>query len=135
MRVLVAEDNVVNQRVASGLLRKRGHDVTGVGDGQGAVAALADSTFDVVLMDVQMPVMDGFEATAEIRAREKTSGGHLRIIAMTAHAMAGDRDRCLRAGMDAYVSNPLNPRLLCAVVEQEEVATSPPAFERDAVLE
>jgi signal transduction histidine kinase/CheY-like chemotaxis protein len=137
MRVLVAEDNVVNQRVASGLLRKRGHDVTVVGDGQAAVAAIADGTFDVVLMDVQMPVMDGFEATTEIRAREKTSGGHLRIIAMTAHAMAGDRDRCLRAGMDGYVSKPLDPRLLCAVVEQEEVAPSllPPAFERDAVLE
>jgi two-component system sensor histidine kinase/response regulator len=137
MRVLVAEDNVVNQRVASGLLRKRGHDVTVVSDGQAAVAAIADGAFDVVLMDVQMPVMDGFEATAEIRAREKTSGGHLRIIAMTAHAMAGDRDRCLRAGMDGYVSKPLDPRLLCAVVEQEEVASSlqPPAFERDAVLE
>jgi signal transduction histidine kinase/CheY-like chemotaxis protein len=137
MRVLVAEDNVVNQRVASGLLRKRGHDVTVVGDGQAAVAAIADGTFDVVLMDVQMPVMDGFEATAEIRAREKTSGGHLRIIAMTAHAMAGDRDRCLRAGMDGYVSKPLDPRLLCAVVEQEEVAPSllPPAFERHAALE
>ncbi len=137
MRVLVAEDNVVNQRVASGLLRKRGHDVTVVGDGQAAVTAIAEGSFDVVLMDVQMPVMDGFEATAEIRAREKTSGGHLRIIAMTAHAMAGDRDRCLRAGMDGYVSKPLDPRLLCAVVEQEVVAPSilPPAFERDAALE
>ena len=137
MRVLVAEDNVVNQRVASGLLRKRGHDVTVVGDGQAAIAAIADGTFDVVLMDVQMPIMDGFEATAEIRAREKTSGGHLRIIAMTAHAMAGDRDRCLRAGMDGYVSKPLDPRLLCAAVEQEEVAPSllPPAFERHAALE
>jgi signal transduction histidine kinase/CheY-like chemotaxis protein len=136
MRVLVAEDNVVNQRVASGLLRKRGHDVTVVSDGQAAVAAIADGAFDVVLMDVQMPVMDGFEATAEIRAREKTRGGHLRIIAMTAHAMAGDRDRCLRVGMDGYVSKPLDPRLLCAVVEQEEVTPSvPPAFERDTVLE
>jgi signal transduction histidine kinase/DNA-binding response OmpR family regulator/HPt (histidine-containing phosphotransfer) domain-containing protein/uncharacterized protein YdeI (BOF family) len=137
MRVLIAEDNVVNQRVASGLLGKRGHDVTVVGDGQAALAAIADGSFDVVLMDVQMPIMDGFEATAEIRAREKTSGGHLRIIAMTAHAMAGDRDRCLRAGMDGYVSKPLDPRLLCAVVEQEEVAPSllPPAFERDAALE
>jgi CheY-like chemotaxis protein len=135
MRVLVAEDNVVNQRVASGLLRKRGHQVTVVGDGQAAVAAIAESTFDVVLMDVQMPVMDGFEATTEIRAREKAHGGHLRIIAMTAHAMAGDRDRCLRAGMDGYVSKPLDPRLLCAVVEQEEVAPSLPTFERDAALE
>ena len=139
MRVLIAEDNVVNQRVASGLLGKRGHDVTVVGDGRAALAAIVDGNFDVVLMDVQMPIMDGFEATTEIRAREKTSGGHLRIIAMTAHAMAGDRDRCLRAGMDGYVSKPLDPRLLCAVVEQEEVAPSllplPPAFERDAALE
>ena len=137
MRVLVAEDNIVNQRVASGLLRKRGHDVTVVGDGRAALAAIAAGGFDVVLMDVQMPEMDGFEATAEIRARETTTGGHLRIIAMTAHAMVGDRDRCLRAGMDGYVSKPLDFRLVCAVVEQEDVASSPqpPAFERQAALE
>ena len=137
MRVLVAEDNVVNQRVASGLLRKRGHDVTVVGDGRAAVEATADGRFDVVLMDVQMPELDGFEATGEIRAREKTTGEHLRIIAMTAHAMTGDRDRCLRAGMDGYISKPLDTRLLCAVVEQDEAATSPqpPVFERSAALE
>jgi CheY-like chemotaxis protein len=125
MRVLVAEDNVVNQRVASGVLRKRGHEVTVVGDGQQAVAAIAGQTFDVVLMDVQMPNMDGFEATAAIRAGEAVSGGHLRIVAMTAHAMTGDRDRCLRAGMDGYVSKPFDAPLLCAVVEQEEAAPSP----------
>ena len=137
MRVLVAEDNVVNQRVASGLLRKRGHDVTVVGDGRAAVEAIAEGRFDVVLMDVQMPEMDGFEATAAIRAREKTTGEHLRIVAMTAHAMTGDRDRCLRAGMDGYISKPLDTRLLCAVVEQDEVAPAPlpAAFERDAALE
>ena len=137
MRVLVAEDNVVNQRVASGVLRKRGHEVTVVGDGQQAVAAVAGQTFDMVLMDVQMPNMDGFEATAAIRAGEAVSGGHLRIIAMTAHAMTGDRDRCLRAGMDGYVSKPFDVRLLCAVVEQEEAAPSlaPPGFERAAALE
>ena len=135
MRVLVAEDNVVNQRVASGLLRKRGHDVTVVGDGRAAVEAIAEGRFDVVLMDVQMPEMDGFEATAAIRAREKTTGEHLRIVAMTAHAMTGDRDRCLRAGMDGYISKPLDTRLLCAVVEQDEVAPAPlsPAFEEESV--
>jgi signal transduction histidine kinase/CheY-like chemotaxis protein len=136
MRVLVAEDNVVNQRVASGLLRKRGHDVTVVGDGRAAVEAIAEGRFDVVLMDVQMPEMDGFEATAAIRAREATTGGHLRIIAMTANAMMGDRDRCIRAGMDGYVSKPFDARLLCAVVEQGDGAPSrqPPVFERSAAL-
>jgi two-component system sensor histidine kinase/response regulator len=138
LRVLVAEDNVVNQRVASGLLRKRGHEATVVADGREALAAIAAASFDVVLMDVQMPEMDGFEATTEIRAQETVTGGHLRIIAMTAHAMAGDRDRCLRAGMDGYVSKPLDPRLLYAVVEQEEITPSGaavPAFERAAALE
>jgi signal transduction histidine kinase/CheY-like chemotaxis protein len=137
MRVLVAEDNVVNQRVASGLLGKRGHDVTVVADGRAAVRAIQEQNFDVVLMDVQMPQMDGFEATAEIRAREKASGsGHVRIIAMTAHAMAGDRDRCLRAGMDGYLSKPLDSRLLRAVVEEEVVGGGlRPVFEREAALE
>jgi signal transduction histidine kinase/CheY-like chemotaxis protein len=139
LRVLVAEDNVVNQRVASGLLRKRGHEAIVVADGRAALAAIAAATFDVVLMDVQMPEMDGFEATTEIRAQEAVTGGHLRVIAMTAHAMAGDRVRCLRAGMDGYVSKPLDPRLLYAVVEQEELTPSSeavaPAFERAAALE
>jgi CheY-like chemotaxis protein len=137
MRVLVAEDNVVNQRVASGLLLKRGHDVTVVGGGRAAVEAIAGGRFDVVLMDVQMPEMDGFEATAEIRKREKTTGDHLRIVAMTAHAMSGDRDRCLRAGMDGYISKPLDPRMLCSVVEQDELPpTLPsPAFGREAARE
>jgi CheY-like chemotaxis protein/HPt (histidine-containing phosphotransfer) domain-containing protein len=136
MRVLVAEDNVVNQRVASGLLRRRGHDVTVVGEGRAAITAVFEENFDVVLMDVQMPEMDGFEATAEIRAREKSSGGHIRIIAMTAHAMAGDRDRCLRAGMDGYLSKPLDPQLLRAVVEEEPGAGGlRPVFERELALE
>jgi CheY-like chemotaxis protein len=126
LRVLVAEDNVVNQRVARGVLVRRGHEVTVVGDGRAAVEAIAEGTFDVVLMDVQMPEMDGFEATAQIRAREKTTGGHLRIIAMTANAMMGDRERCLRAGMDGYASKPLDARLLCAAVEQREIAPSSP---------
>ena len=137
MKVLVAEDNIVNQRVAEGLLAKRGHLVTVVDNGRQAVDASATEAFDLVLMDVQMPEMDGFEATAAIRARERETGAHLRIVAMTAHAMNGDCERCLRAGMDGYVSKPLDPRLLCAVVEQDVPAASrqPSSFDRAAVLE
>jgi signal transduction histidine kinase/DNA-binding response OmpR family regulator/HPt (histidine-containing phosphotransfer) domain-containing protein len=137
MKVLVAEDNIVNRRVAQGLLGKRGHLVTVVDDGRQAVDASAAEAFDVVLMDVQMPEMDGFEATAAIRARERETGAHLRIIAMTAHTMNGDCERCLRAGMDGYVSKPLDRRLLCAVVEQDGPAASPQpsSFDRGAVLE
>ena len=137
LKVLVAEDNLVNQRVARGLLSKRGHDVTVVENGRKAVEALAAGVFDVVLMDVQMPEMDGFEATAEIRRRERETGTHVRIIAMTAHAMSGDCDRCLRAGMDGYLSKPLDPQLLQSVVEEETSATPAPAagFERAAALE
>ena len=137
LKVLVAEDNVVNQRVARGLLSKRGHDVTVVENGRKAVEALATGVFDVVLMDVQMPEMDGFEATAEIRRRERQAGTHVRIIAMTAHAMNGDCDRCLRAGMDGYLSKPLDPQLLRSVVEEEawETQVPSPGFERAAALE
>ncbi len=137
LKVLVAEDNVVNQRVARGLLSKRGHDVTVVENGRKAVEALATGVFDVVLMDVQMPEMDGFEATAEIRLREREAGTHVRIIAMTAHAMNGDCDRCLRAGMDGYLSKPLDPQLLRSVVEEEawETQVPSPGFERAAALE
>ncbi|MEO5742449.1 MAG: ATP-binding protein, partial [Vicinamibacterales bacterium] len=118
MKVLVAEDNVVNQKVAVGVLSTRGHDVTVVDTGRKAIAALAHDAFDIVLMDVQMPEMDGFEATAAIRERERTTGGHVRIVAMTAHAMNGDRERCLDAGMDGYLSKPLDPRLLWALVDE-----------------
>jgi signal transduction histidine kinase/CheY-like chemotaxis protein len=135
MKVMVAEDNVVNQRVAAGLLTKRGHVVTVVANGREAVAALETDDFDLVLMDVQMPVMDGFEATGEIRAREAKTGGHVRIVAMTAHAMKGDCDRCLRAGMDGYVSKPLDPRRLYAVVEDDIAPMVPSPFERAAALE
>jgi signal transduction histidine kinase/FixJ family two-component response regulator len=136
LKVLVAEDNIVNQRVARGLLARRGHDVTVVDNGRKAVDALAAGGFDVVLMDVQMPEMDGFEATAEIRRRERETGTHMRIIAMTAHAMTGDCDRCLRAGMDGYLSKPLDPQLLCAVIEEEAPMTPAPSssFERAAAL-
>ena len=117
-RVLVAEDNIVNQRVAAGLLTRRGHVVTVVGNGREAVDALQRGDFDVVLMDVQMPEMDGFEATAAIREWERETGHHVRIVAMTAHAMSGDRERCLAAGMDGYLSKPIDQRSLYDVVER-----------------
>jgi CheY-like chemotaxis protein len=120
LRILLAEDNVVNQRVAMGLLRKRGHDVVVAGNGLEALAALERQAFDLVLMDVQMPEMGGFEATAEIRRRELATGGHMRIVAMTAHAMTGDRERCLAVGMDEYLSKPIDPPTLFATIEREE---------------
>jgi signal transduction histidine kinase/DNA-binding response OmpR family regulator/HPt (histidine-containing phosphotransfer) domain-containing protein len=126
-RVLLVEDNVVNQRVAIGLLTRRGHDVTLAEDGQQALDRLERGTFDLVLMDVQMPVMGGLEATAAIREREKGTSRHIRIVAMTAHAMNGDRERCLAAGMDGYLSKPVDPRMLFAVVEEEAPAAPGPA--------
>jgi len=117
LRLLLAEDNAVNQKVAVRLLEKRGHQVFVVGTGKDAVEALKQQSFDAVLMDVQMPEMDGFEATAVIRAFEQASGTHMPIIAMTAHAMKGDRERCLEAGMDGYVAKPLQAETLYAAVE------------------
>jgi two-component system sensor histidine kinase/response regulator len=119
-RVLVVEDNVVNQRVAVGLLTRRGHKVTVASDGREALAALEREHFDVVLMDVQMPVMGGLEATVAIRESERATGQHVRIVAMTAHAMNRDRERCFAAGMDGFLSKPIDPRMLFAVVEQQE---------------
>jgi signal transduction histidine kinase/ligand-binding sensor domain-containing protein/ActR/RegA family two-component response regulator len=107
LTILVAEDNMVNRRVAVAFLERDKHRVTVVNDGAAAVAAAKAGTFDVVLMDVQMPVMNGLDATAAIRAHEEATGGHLPIIAMTAHALPGDRERCLAGGMDGYVSKPL----------------------------
>jgi len=118
LRILLAEDNLVNQKLASRLLEKRGHRVVVTGDGGEALAALEKQVFDVVLMDVQMPKMDGFEATAIIRSGEKTTGKHIPIIAMTAHAMKGDRERCLEVGMDGYVSKPIQPEELFRAVEE-----------------
>ncbi|RIX42022.1 MAG: response regulator [Rhodocyclales bacterium GT-UBC] len=114
--VLLAEDNLVNQKLAVALLKKHGHRVTVAENGQIAFALSAQKSFDVLLMDVQMPVMDGLEATALIRQREASSGGHLPIIAMTANAMAGDRERCLAAGMDGYVSKPIRADELVAAL-------------------
>jgi signal transduction histidine kinase/CheY-like chemotaxis protein len=117
LHVLLAEDAVVNQMVVVNLLEKRGHTVVAVDNGREAVDAVGREPFDVVLMDVQMPEMDGFAATAAIRALERTTGHHLPIVAMTAHAMKGDRERCLEAGMDAYVAKPLQPPQLFATIE------------------
>jgi CheY-like chemotaxis protein len=119
LRVLLAEDNIVNQQVAVVLLTQRGHEVTVANNGVEAVAAFEQEAFDVVLMDVQMPEMSGLEATAAIRERERTTGTHIRIVAMTAHAMIGDRERCLASGMDRYLSKPIDPELLFATVEHE----------------
>jgi two-component system, sensor histidine kinase and response regulator len=113
LRVLLAEDNAVNQMVVVRLLEKRGHTVVVARDGQEALAALERERFDLALMDVQMPVMDGFEATAAIRRREERTGGRLPVIALTANAMKGDRERCLAGGFDDYVSKPIDARQLC----------------------
>jgi CheY-like chemotaxis protein len=118
LHVLLAEDNAVNQKIACRFLEKEGHHVTLASDGRQALAAIERENFDVVLMDVQMPEMDGFEATAAIRAQERDSGKHLPIIAMTAHAMAGDRERCLAAGMDNYIAKPISARELVELLEE-----------------
>ena len=118
-RILLVEDNVVNQQVASGLLTRRGHHVTVAPNGREALARLDRETFDLVLMDLQMPVMDGIDATVAIRERERGTSQHVRIVAMTAHAMHSDRERCLAAGMDGYLSKPIDPHMLFAVVEQD----------------
>jgi PAS domain S-box-containing protein len=118
LRVLLAEDNAVNRQLVKALLGKRGHSVVTVGNGRDAIAALADEAIDLVLMDVQMPEMDGLEATAVIRTLEKVTGAHVPIIALTAHAMKGDREACLAAGTDGYLSKPVNANDLFALIEE-----------------
>ena len=117
LRVLLAEDNAVNQRLVVKLMEKHGHSLVAVNNGVEALDALERGTFDVVLMDVQMPELGGFEATACIREREKSTGQHIPVIAMTAHALKGDRERCLEAGMDAYVSKPIQAPLLFEAID------------------
>ncbi len=117
LRVLLVEDSIPNQRLAVGMLERWGHQVHVVGDGQAAVDAVEGGDFDLVLMDVQMPTLDGYQATAAIRAMEDADFRDIPIIAMTAHAMAGDRDKCLAAGMDGYLSKPIDARRLITLVE------------------
>ncbi len=125
LHILLAEDNLVNQRFALRTLEKQGHRVRIVNNGREAIDALLDASppYDVVLMDVSMPVMGGFEATSLIRQREKEAGGHVPIIAMTAHALKGDRERCLEAGMDDYVAKPVHPDELFAALARLEKGT------------
>jgi CheY-like chemotaxis protein len=118
IRVLLAEDVLVNQKVATILLEKAGYRVDVVENGKEAVEAVRQLSYAAVFMDVQMPEMDGFEATGVIRGQEELSGHHVPIIAMTAHALEGDRERCLDAGMDDYIAKPLQPKELIATLEK-----------------
>ena len=125
LRVLVAEDNPVNQRVARGLIERRGHKTVVVANGVEALEALEREQFELVFMDVQMPEMDGYETTAEIRRRELGGQSHQTIIAMTAHAMKGDREKCLEAGMDGYLAKPIQSSEMTAALESLEAALRP----------
>jgi len=123
LRILLAEDNAVNRRLAVHLLEKAGHTVAVAENGSQALAMVQSQRFDVVLMDVQMPEMDGFEATTAIRAFELQTHSHIPIIAMTAHAMKGDRERCLQAGMDGYIAKPINRKELLAIIAEHAPAS------------
>jgi len=118
LKILLAEDNPVNQKLAAKILERRGYSVAIAENGAAAVALWEKEPFDLILMDVQMPEMDGFEATARIREKEKALGRHTPIVAMTAHALKGDRERCLEAGMDGYVAKPIQREELFAAIEK-----------------
>jgi two-component system, sensor histidine kinase and response regulator len=125
LHILLAEDNAVNQKLAMRVLEKRGHAVSLAETGKVALETFEKQDFDLILMDLQMPEMDGLEATVAIRKREQLSGKHIPIIAMTANAMPGDKERCLAAGMDGYVSKPLQVKELLAMIEECVPATAP----------
>ena len=118
-RILLAEDNPVNRQIVTELLEKRGHEVKLAGNGIGVLDALKRGPFDCILMDVQMPEMDGLQTTSAIRVWEKERGGHIPIIALTGLATRGDRRRCLDAGMDGYLSKPIRAKELFDAIEQE----------------
>jgi CheY-like chemotaxis protein len=118
LHVLLAEDNEVNQRLTTVLLQKHGHRVTLAKDGAEAVSCFERQQFDIILMDIQMPVMDGFEATAQIRAKELRTGDRTPVIALTAHAMPEDRARCLQAGFDEYMSKPIRIQALLGAIQK-----------------
>jgi len=126
LNILLAEDNSVNQQLARRLLEQRGYSVTVAPDGRQAVSAWQSGRFDLILMDVQMPELDGYQATAAIREKESGSGVHVPIIAMTAHALKGDRERCLAAGMDDYLSKPINRMELYSLIEKHSPAPGSP---------
>jgi CheY-like chemotaxis protein len=118
LRILLAEDNPINQRVARRLLERLGHKVVVAGNGREALSMLQEETFDLTLLDVQMPEVDGLETARVIRARERNGNIHMPIFAVTAQAMSGDKERCLEAGMDGYITKPIQIDQLCAVIEQ-----------------
>jgi CheY-like chemotaxis protein len=120
--VLLAEDTPANQKLITHILRKRGHVVSVANNGREAVQLAAGQDFDLILMDVQMPIVDGFQATSEIRAGADPARPRMPIIAMTAHAMQGDRERCLAAGMDEYITKPIDMRRLIELVEGRGLA-------------
>ena len=128
LRILLAEDNIVNQRLVVRLLEKYGHTMIVASTGREVLAALAQQPIDLVLMDVQMPDIDGLEATAVIREQERQRGGHLPIIALTAHAMKGDQERCLASGMDDYISKPINTQTLSAAISRVLNGVTSPNF-------
>jgi CheY-like chemotaxis protein len=117
VRILLAEDNEINQKIALEFLQMRGHRVRIANNGKEALEAFASEPFDIILMDVQMPVMDGFQATAAIREKERITGRHLPVVAMTGYAMKADRKRCLDAGMDGYICKPIRSQELFETVE------------------
>ena len=125
--ILLAEDNIVNQKLAARLLEKRGHKVMVVNNGREALAALEHKSYDLVLMDVQMPELGGIEATTMLREKEKLTGTHQFIVAMTALVMKNDRERCLAAGMDGYLPKPIRPQELDEVLDarMEKRSSSP----------
>ncbi|MBE0597763.1 MAG: response regulator, partial [Desulfuromonadales bacterium] len=133
LRILLAEDNLINQRLAIALLERRGWQITAVTSGRAALQALQQEHYDLVLMDVQMPDMDGLETTRQLR-QQQTAAGRVPVIGLTAHAMKGDREKCLEAGMDDYVTKPIDPEALYAAVEgrlrgERLVSSSPPAID------
>jgi two-component system sensor kinase len=132
LRILLAEDGLVNQRVAREFLVRRGHEVVVASNGREAVEAVDRDAFDLVLMDVQMPEMDGFEATKAIRNKEHSTGRHIPIVAMTAGAFKDDRERCLESGMDAYLSKPIRPASLYEIIEAIAVPARIPGRVLDA---
>ncbi len=131
LRILVAEDNPINQMLAVRILEKAGHSVAVAGNGEEALTAVAREPFDLVLMDVQMPVMDGFEATALLRQQERKTGRRLPVLAMTAHAMKGDRERCLKAGMDGYVAKPVQKQELFDAIAAAVSTGQAPGLQRE----